>query len=127
MEGAYSCDAQPPGSIYCIYQEMFKRGRLSRANAVAGRRPASGCRHRDADGLGIDGGVMRYVIFVAEEKLQRMASERQGNLRLSLSRSKMQVIKIIGNRLAQRRKRGVHEEMVMASIGFFDPGRCYAH
>lgn len=51
---------------------------------------------------------MRYVIFVAEEKLERMASERQGNLRLGLSRSKMQVIKIIGDGLVQRRKRGVH-------------------
>ena len=70
---------------------------------------------------------MRYVIFVAEEKLERMASERQRNLRLGLSGSKMQVIKIIGNRLVQRRKRGVHEEMVVASIGFFNSGRCYAH
>src|SRR5262249_37716700 len=108
MEGAYSCDAQPPGSIYRIYQKMFKRGRLLRPPAVAGQRRAASCRHRDPDRLRIDGGAMRYVIFVAEEKLEGMASERQRNLRLGLSRSKMQVIKIIGNGLVQRRKRGVH-------------------
>ena len=70
---------------------------------------------------------MRDVIFVAEEKLERMLTEWQRDLRLGLSRAKMQMIKIIWNGLIERREWGVHHQMMVAGIGFFDPGRRHPH
>jgi hypothetical protein len=67
------------------------------------------------------------VIFVTEEKLERMSSEWKRDLRLRLPCAKMQVVEIIGNRLIQRRQWGVHYEVMMACIGFFDAGGRYTH
>src|SRR5436309_2005354 len=92
-----------------------------------GERPASSRRYRHPNRLGIERGLMRDVIFVTEDKLERMLSERKRNLRLGLSRAKMQVIEIIGNGLIQRRERDVHHQMMVAGIGFFDAGRRHPH
>ena len=70
---------------------------------------------------------MGDVIFVAEEKLERMLSERKRNLRLGLSRAKMQVIEIIWNGLIKRRQWDVHHQVMVAGIGFFDTGRRHPH
>jgi hypothetical protein len=67
------------------------------------------------------------VIFVTEEKLERVLSEWKRDLCLGLSRAKMQVIKIIWNGLIERREWGVHHQMMVAGIGFFNTGRCYPH
>jgi hypothetical protein len=67
------------------------------------------------------------VIFVAEEKSERMLSEWKRDLRLSLPRAKMQVIEIVGNRLTQRWEWGVHNEVMVACIGFFDASRRHPH
>ena len=67
------------------------------------------------------------MIFVAEEKLERMLSEWKRDLCLGLSGAKMQVIKIIWNGLIQRRECDVHHQMMMAGIGFFNTGRCHPH
>lgn len=40
---------------------------------------------------------MGDVVLVTKEKLERVLSERQRDLRLGLPRTKMQVIEIIGN------------------------------
>jgi hypothetical protein len=67
------------------------------------------------------------VIFVTEEKLERMLSEWKRDLCLGLSRAKMQVIKIIGNGLIQRREWRVQHQMMVAGIGFFNSGRRRPH
>lgn len=67
------------------------------------------------------------VIFITKEELERVLSEGKRNLRFGLSRTEMQVIKIIGNRPIQRRKRSVYREMMVAGIGFLNAGRCYSH
>jgi hypothetical protein len=67
------------------------------------------------------------VIFVGEQKLQRMLSERKRNLRLGLSRAKMQVIEIIGNGLIEWREWDIHHEVMVAGIGFLNTGRRHAH
>jgi hypothetical protein len=96
-------------------------------NDPAEQRPASRRRHRNPYQLGIDRGIMGDVIFITKERLERMLSEGERNLRLGLSRSKMQVIKIIGNGFVQRRKRGIYYEMMVAGIGFLNARRCYPH
>jgi hypothetical protein len=91
------------------------------------QRPASSRRHGDPNRLGIDGWIMWDVIFVAKEKLERMLSEGKCDLRLGLSRTKMQVIKITGNGFVQWRQWGVHYEVMVAGIGLLDTGWCYPH
>jgi len=93
----------------------------------AGDRPASSRRYRHPNRLGIDGGLMCDVIFVTEEKLEHVLSEWKRDLCLGLSRAKMQVIKIIWNGLIERRERGVHHQMMVAGIGFFNTGRRHPH
>src|SRR5258708_14068809 len=88
----------------------------------AGDRPASSRRYRHPNRLGIDGGLMCDVIFVTEEKLERVLSEWKRDLCLGLSRAKMQVIKIIWNGLIERRERGVHPPTIVSGIGFFNTG-----
>jgi len=92
-----------------------------------GGRAASSRRYRHPNRLGIDGRLMRDVIFVTEDKLERMLSEWKRDLRLGLSRAKMQVIEIIGNGLIKRRRRDVHHQVMMAGIGFFDTCRRHPH
>ena len=70
---------------------------------------------------------MRDVIFITKEEPERVLPERKRNRRFGLSRTEMQVIKIIGNRLVQRRERSVDHEMMMAGIGFLNAGRCHPH
>jgi hypothetical protein len=106
---------------------MFTQGRPSVTRDPAGNQPVSSCRHRHANRLGVDGGVVGDVIFVTKEKLERMVSEWKRDLRLRLPRAKMQVIEIIGNRSIHRRQWGVHNEVMMACIGFFDAGGRYPH
>ena len=59
------------------------------------------------------------VIFVAEEKLERMLSEWKRDLCLGLSRAKMQVIEIIWNGSIQRREWDVHHQVrvLRATLG----------
>src|SRR5712671_1895402 len=55
-------------------------------------RPASSRGYGNPNRFGIEGGLMCDVIFVTEDKLERMLSEGERNLRLGLPRTKMQVI-----------------------------------
>jgi len=70
---------------------------------------------------------MRHVNLITKQQLERVRSKRERDLRLGLSRSEVQVIEVIGNRLVQRRQWRVDHEMVVARIDLFDAGRCYAH
>src|SRR5258708_27899897 len=92
--------------VLCIHSitKCSREDGASLTRDPAGDRPASSRRYRHPNRLGIDGGLMCDVIFVTEEQLERMFSEWKRDLCLGLSRAKMQVIKIIGNALIQRRK-----------------------
>jgi len=70
---------------------------------------------------------MRHVIFVAKKQLECVRSQRQRDLRLGLTRPKVQVIEIIRNRLPQRRQRGIDHQMVVPGIGFLHAGRRHTH
>src|SRR5689334_552052 len=100
----------PP--VLCIHfiTKCSREDGASLTGDLAGARSASSRCYRHPNRLGVDGGLMCEVIFVAEEKLERVLSEWKRDLRLCLSRSKMQVIKIIWNGLLQRRERGVHHQ-----------------
>src|SRR5260370_19515472 len=108
--------------VLCIHSitKCSREDGASLAGDPAGGRPASSRRYRQPNRLGIDGGLMCDVIFVAEEKLERMLSEWKRDLCLGLSRAKMQVIKIIWNGLIQRRGWGGQPQRVVAGVGFFD-------
>src|SRR3984893_10341871 len=100
------------------YHQM-RRLAASPTDLVDGRtdgRPAAGRRHHDLYRLGINRGFMRQVILVTEQQLEGMLAERKRDLRLGLSRSEVQVIEVIRNRLVQRRQRGVDHEMVVGGI-----------
>jgi hypothetical protein len=64
---------------------------------------AAGFRYRDGDRLGIDWGVVRHVILVAQKKLELMRAEWKRDLRLSLPRAEVQVVEVIRNRLIEWR------------------------
>ena len=70
---------------------------------------------------------MRHVNLVTKHQLERVRAERESDLCLSLSRSEVQVIEVIGNRLVQRRQRGIDHKMVVPGIGLFDACGRYAH
>src|SRR5258708_9362602 len=92
--------------VLCIHSitKCSREDGASLTGDPAGDRSASSRRYRHPNRLGIDGGLVCDVIFVTEEKLERMLSEWKRDLCLGLSRAKMQVIKIIGNGLIQRRE-----------------------
>src|SRR5215831_15756632 len=93
----------------------------------AGERSASARRYCHANRSGIYGGLVGDVIFVTEEELKRMLSERKRDLGLRLSCAKMQMIEIIGNGLIQRRQWGVNHQVMVAGIGFFNAGGRHPH
>src|SRR5216684_669351 len=107
--------------VLCIHSitKCSRENGASLTGDPAGARSASGRRYRHPNRLGIDGGLMCDVIFVAEEKLERMLSEWKRDLCLGLSRAKMQVIKIIWNGLIQRRECDVHHQVrvLRATLG----------
>src|SRR6267378_7768692 len=77
-----------------------------------GGRAAAG-RDRHLDLLRIDRRIMRNMVFVGEQQLQRMFAERQRNLRFGLAGAKMQMIEITRDRLIERRQIGVDQQMMM--------------
>ena len=83
--------------------------------------------HCDLDRLRHYGGVVRYMIGVAEEQLKRVLAQRKVNCCFGLARSEMQMIEVIRYRLIKRRQLGVDQEMVVAGVGLFDARRRHAH
>ena len=79
------------------------------------------------DGFRVNRRFMGDVIFITKQQLQRVHTERQGNLRFGLARAEMEVIGVAGNRLIERRQRRIDQEMVMAGIGLFKPSRRDTH
>ena len=65
-------------------------------------------------GVDISGGIVRYVIFVSEQKLQPVTSQWEGDRRFRLSGSEMQMIEVVRNGSAQRRHFGVDQQVVLA-------------
>src|SRR5258708_37945120 len=104
--------------VLCIHSitKCSREDGASLTGDPAGDRSASSRRYRHPNRLGIDGGLVCDVIFVTEEKLERMLSEWKRDLCLGLSRAKMQVSKIIGNGLIQRRRRRAQQQRMVAAI-----------
>src|SRR5258707_15687604 len=113
--------------VLCIHSstKCSREDGASLTGDPAGDRSASSRRYRHPNRLGIDGGLVCDVIFVTEEKLERMLSEWKRDLCLGLSRAKMQVIKIIWNGLIERREWDVDHQMGVAGICFFKTRRRY--
>jgi len=70
---------------------------------------------------------MWNVIFVPQEQLQCVRSWFQGDLRLSLAGSKVQMIEVVGNGLIERWQLGVDQQVVMSRIGAIRAGWCDPH
>ena len=90
-----------------------------------GRLPAD--RDHYFDGLRVNRRFMGDVIFITKEQLKRVHPERQGDLRLGLARSEMEVIGVAGNGLIERRQRRIDQEVVMAGIVLFKARRRDTH
>jgi hypothetical protein len=72
--------------------------------------------HNHFDPLRHDRRVMRDMPIVAEDQLERMFAWLQGDFLLGLAGSEVQVIEIAGDRLVERRRRRVDQEMMMAGV-----------
>src|SRR5215468_2071054 len=88
--------------IHCI-TKCSREDDGSLTGDPAGDGSASSRRYRHPNRLGIDGGVVRDVTLVTEEKLERMLTEWKRNLCLGLSSAKMTMNTIIWNGLIERR------------------------
>ena len=79
--------------------------------------------HVDGDALGHHRRVVRHVIGIAHQQLQRMGARRQFDHRLGLAEAEMQVVAIVGDRLVQRRQRRIDHQVVVAGVLRGDAGR----
>src|SRR5208282_3116006 len=70
---------------------------------------------------------MREMEGVAQQKLEGVATCREGQGGLRLAPAEMQMVFVVRDRLVQGRKRRVDQEMVVACVRLFDPGRRDAH
>src|SRR5258705_513678 len=115
--------------VLCIHSitKCSREDGASLTGDPAGGRPASSRRYRHPNRLGIDGRLMGDVIFVAEEKLERMLSEWKVDLCLVLAGAKMQVCEVARNWLIQRRQLGIDQQMVMSGILPIGARRCHSH
>jgi hypothetical protein len=67
------------------------------------------------------------VILVPQEQLQCVRSWFQGDLRLGLAGSKVQMIEVVRNGLIERWQLGVDQQVVMTGIRAIGAGRCDPH
>src|SRR5262249_28340125 len=87
--------------LYIVEVYFGSRGR--------GRR-AAGQWNSDVDARRHDGRIVRNVILVAHEQLQRMLARLQSNLRLGLACSEMQMIEVVGNGLVKGGQQSIDQE-----------------
>ena len=59
--------------------------------------------------------------------MQRVLAGGEAHLRFGLAGAEMQMVEVVGNWSVERRRRGVDDEMVMAGVVPFDPGRGQTH
>ena len=64
---------------------------------------------------------MWNVILVPQKQLQCVCSRFQGDFRLRLAGTKVQMIEVVGNGLIERWQLGVDQQMVMSRIGRSEP------
>ena len=70
---------------------------------------------------------MRHMVRIAEEELKRVSTGGKRDRCFRLSRSEMQMIEVVRDRLVQRRQLGVDQKVVVAGVSPVDPRRCYPH
>ena len=56
------------------------------------------------------------MVRIAEEELKRMSTRGKRNRCFCLSRSEMQMIEVVRDRLVQRRQLGVDQEVMVAGV-----------
>jgi hypothetical protein len=70
---------------------------------------------------------MWNVIFVPQEQLQCVCARFEGDFRLGLAGSEMQMIEVVGNGLIERRQLGVDQQVMMTGIRAIGAGWCDPH
>ena len=104
-----------------VVTAMVSNGRSRR------RRRRRGQANVDDDRIGIDRRLMRDVVGVPQEELQSVTSRRQGDVRLRLAASEMQVVLVVRDRLVQRGERRVNQQVVVAGVRLVDTGWSHPH
>ena len=61
------------------------------------------------------------MVLVAQQKLQRVPPQRQGDGRFRLPGTEVQVVEVVGYGLVERGQLTVDQQMVMAGIGLSMP------
>jgi hypothetical protein len=70
---------------------------------------------------------MRNVILVGEKKLERVPAWRQRHLGLRLSAAEMEMLRIVGDWLVERRQVRIDKKMVVPRVELHDSGGRDAH
>ena len=101
-------------------QPGLSRPRCCRAAATTagGGRPDV-----DGDALRHHRRIVRHVVLIAHEQLQRVDARRQFEHRLGLAESEMQVVAVVRDRLIERRQRRIDQQVVVAGVRLGDAGR----
>ena len=72
--------------------------------------------HIDGDLLRIERRIVRHVIAVCHQKLQRVSAGRQLDDRFRLATAEMQVLLVAGYRLIEWRQVGIDQQMMMPGV-----------
>src|SRR5579883_2292315 len=80
----------------------------------------------DRDLLRHDRGIMRYVIGVAHQELERVLARRQVDIGFRLAIAEMKMVLVVGNGLVERRQFGVDKQVMVPGIRFLDASRSNA-
>ena len=76
------------------------------------------CAYVDRDPLGHQRRVMRHVVRIAHQQLQRVRSRRQFDHSLRLAEAEMQVVAVVGDRLVQWRHRRIDQQVMMTGVAY---------
>src|SRR5262245_11411692 len=79
------------------------------------------------DAFGNHRRIMRDVALVSQNQLKRMLARGKRDLLLGLAIAEMNVVQITWQRLIQRRRRDVNQQVMMARIGLGDARGRNAH
>ncbi len=67
------------------------------------------------------------MVFVSEQKLKFMRTERKRYLRFSLPSAEMEMIEVVWYGLIERRQGSVNDQVMMPRVGLGHPRRCNSH
>ena len=76
--------------------------------------------HGDGDALRHHRRIVRNMVLVAHQELERVRARRQLEHRLRLAQAEMQVVAVVRDLLAERREFCIHQQVVVARVGLGD-------